>query len=70
MIKPEQIPIQVKMALRLAHYNGETDEAKIAADLINAWPGVEKRAFPALTEQDVLGQRAFIMLPLKDTADE
>lgn len=49
MIKPEQIPVQAKMALRLAIYNGETDEAKIVADIINAWPNAQQRVFPAFS---------------------
>lgn len=41
MIKPEQIPMEVKLRLRNILHNGETDEAVAIAAAINAWPGVE-----------------------------
>lgn len=48
MIKPEQIPYEVKMKLRAILHDGETDEAKAIASAINAWPG----AFPYTYHDD------------------
>lgn len=41
MIKPEQIPYEVKMRMRAVLLDGETDEAVAIAAAINAWPGIE-----------------------------
>jgi hypothetical protein len=41
MIKPEQIPYEVKMRMRAVLLDGETDEAVAIAAAINVWPGVE-----------------------------
>jgi hypothetical protein len=41
MIKPEQMPYEVKMKLRAVLLDGETDEAVAIAAAIAAWPGIE-----------------------------
>ncbi len=39
LIKPQQIPMEVKLRLRAILHDGETDEAKAIAAALNAWPG-------------------------------
>ena len=56
MIKPEQIPYEVKLRLRNILSDGETDEAVAIAAAINAWPGVEIET--AFVEED------YLILPL------
>jgi hypothetical protein len=55
MIKPEQIPYEVKLRLRAILHDGETDEAKAIAAAINAWPGwFNGNAWPDLAPTIVL----------------
>ncbi len=52
MIKPEQIPYEVKMKLRAVLLDGETDEAVAIAAAINAWPGAHERTDDWCTPPD------------------
>jgi hypothetical protein len=55
MIKPEQIPYEVKMRLRAVLLDGETDEAVAIAAAINVWPGrFSGNAWPDLAPTIVL----------------
>jgi hypothetical protein len=55
MIKPEQIPYEVKLKLRAVLLDGETDEAVAIAAAINVWPGrFNGNAWPDLAPTIVL----------------
>ena len=57
MIKPEQIPYEVKLRLRNILSDGETDEAVAIAAALNAWPGMEIEM--VFVEED------YLILPLR-----
>lgn len=54
MIKPDQIPFEVKLRLRNVLSDGETDEAVALAAAINAWPGAWKSESFFMSEHDLL----------------
>ena len=67
MLKPNQVPYEVKLRLRAVLQDGECDEAVAIAAAINAWPG---RWTDTLDEAAGVRRTLILPLPMENTNDQ